>query len=61
MFTFAPEPAERRYIETVPRVKSETGLLEFTCRRAAGLATREARDVLLTRMRARLKATRARA
>jgi hypothetical protein len=61
MFDFAPVPAERRYVETVRSVKTETGLLEFTCKRAAGLSSRGAREALLTRMRARLKATRARA
>jgi len=61
MFDFAPAPSERRYVETARTARSETGMLEFTCRRAAGLSTREAREALLTRMRARLKATRARA
>jgi hypothetical protein len=61
MFNFAPVPAKRHHVETVRSVKSEPGLLEFTCKRAAGLGSRDAREELLARMRARLKATRARA
>ena len=61
MFNFAPAAKERRYVETVRSAKNEVGLLEFTCKRAAGLSTKAAREELLTRMRARLKAGRARA
>ena len=68
MFNFAPPPARRQYVDgpsrTGPSTKlgagKENGLLEFACRRAAGLTARSAREELRTRMRARLKATRSR-
>jgi hypothetical protein len=59
MFSFAPPPAKRQYVEGVSATKGN-GLLEFACRRAAGLTARSAREELRTRMRARLKAARAR-
>ena len=58
-FDFAPVPAERRYVERASAATaSGQGLIEFACRRLAGMETRSVRQDLITRTRARLKATR---
>ena len=58
-FDFAPVPAERRYVERgSAATASGQGLIEFACHRLAGMETRSVRRDLVTRTRARLKATR---
>ena len=59
-FDFAPVPTERRYVERGSAATGQ-GLVEFACRRLAGMETRSVRQDLVTRTRARLKATRHRA
>jgi hypothetical protein len=60
VFDFAPVPAERRYVvEGAPAATAAgQGFIEFACRRLVGMETRSVRRDLVTRTRARLKATR---
>lgn len=61
-FDFAPVPAERRYVAGASAATATgRGFIEFACRRLAGMETRSVRQDLVTRTRARLKATRHRA
>ena len=61
MFEFAPAPAERRHLKDPPPARpSGPGFVEFVCRRMAGMETRSARESLLTRAHARLRAARSR-
>jgi hypothetical protein len=62
VFDFAPAPAERVYVDAAPRASAAAhGFLEFTCRRLVLMESRKAREDLLTRTQARLKAVRHRA
>lgn len=62
MFTFAPVPAERRYVDgTSAATAAGQGFIEFACRRLVGVEARSARQDLVARTHARLKATRHRA
>ena len=62
MFSFAPLPAERRYVEGAPAATAARhGFIEFAGRHLAGVETRAERQDLITRTQARLKATRPRA
>ena len=55
MFEFAPAPTERHHVEGAPAATAAgQGFIEFACRRL----TRSARQDLVTRAHARLKATR---
>ena len=59
MFAFAPAATERRYVEGAPAATAAgPGLIEFACRSLAGMETRSARQELVTRAQARLKARR---
>lgn len=58
MFEFAPVATERQYVEGTQARPSGDGFIEFACRRLAQMDGRVARQDLLTRMHARLKATR---
>lgn len=62
MFSFAPVPTERHRVEGAPAATATgQGFVEFACRRLPGLETRAARQDLIARMHARLKAPRRRA
>jgi hypothetical protein len=62
IFDFAPIPADRHYVEGAPATATAgTGFIEFACRHLANVETRAARQDLITRTHARLKATRHRA
>lgn len=62
MFAFAPVPAERRYVDGASAVTAAgQGFIEFACRRLVGVEARSARQDLVARTHARLKATRHRA
>ncbi len=59
MFQFAPPATDRRYVEGTPvGARTGQGFIEFACRRMAGTETRSARQDLVARTQARLKATR---
>lgn len=59
MFEFAPAPAERRYVEGKSAgTAAGPGFIDFACRSLVGMETRSARQDLVTRAQARLKATR---
>jgi hypothetical protein len=59
IFQFAPAASERRYVEGVPKgTVAGAGFIEFACRSLVGVETRSARQDLVTRTQARLKATR---
>ena len=58
LFEFAPAPADRRYVDSAPATAAGPGFIEFACRRLMGMESRPARQDLVTRTRARLKATR---
>jgi hypothetical protein len=59
IFEFAPVPTERSYVEGKAAWRPKgPGLLEFACRALAGMETRSARQDLITRAHARIKATR---
>ena len=58
MFEFAPAPTERRYVERAPAATAAgQGFIEFACRRLVGIETRSARQDMVARTQARLKAT----
>jgi hypothetical protein len=58
-FDFAPVPADRHYVEIASAATpSGKGFIEFACRWLAGMEPRSMRQDLVTRTRARLKATR---
>ena len=58
LFTFAPVPADRRYVDGAPGPVAGPGFIEFACRRLVGMESRSARQHLVARTRARLKAAR---
>lgn len=59
MFAFAPPPAGRRYVEGKPAgITAGQGFIEFACGGLGDMDTRAAREDLITRTQARLKATR---
>ena len=60
LFEFAPVPSDRRFVEGAPATTAGPGLIEFACRHLVGMESRSARQDLITRTRARLKATRRR-
>jgi hypothetical protein len=59
MFSFAPVPAERHFVEGASAATAAgQGFIEYACRHLAGMETRSDRQDLITRIQARLKAMR---